>query len=146
MKIFNTICHNKLIYRLLACLLFASVISFVPSVSSFAATDYEEAALQRKELPIQSNDISGWPHGPEITAEAAIVMEVNTGTILYAKNIHEELYPASTTKIMTCLLAAENAGLSDEITFSNEAVFSVPKGGSNIGMDVGQSITLAQAL
>ena len=105
---------------------------------SLAATDYEAEAQLRKELPIQSNDINAWPHGPEITAEAAIVMEAGTGTILYAKNINEELYPASTTKIMTCLLAVENAGLADEITFSNEAVFSVPQGGSNIGMDVGQ--------
>jgi D-alanyl-D-alanine carboxypeptidase/D-alanyl-D-alanine carboxypeptidase (penicillin-binding protein 5/6) len=113
---------------------------------SFAATDYEAEAQLRKELPIQSNDINSWPHGPEITAEAAIVMEAGTGTILYAKNIHEELYPASTTKIMTCLLAVENASLADEISFSDEAVFSVPKGGSNIGMDVGQSITLEQAL
>ena len=110
------------------------------------ATSYEEAAQSRKDLPIQSNEIPSWPHGPEITAQAAIVMEANTGTILYAKNIHEELYPASTTKIMTCLLAAENASVSDMVTFSSEAVFSVPKGGSNIGMDVGQSITLEQAL
>ena len=113
---------------------------------SLAATDYEAEAQLRKELPIQSNDINAWPHGPEITAEAAIVMEAGTGTILYAKNINEELYPASTTKIMTCLLAVENASLADEISFSDEAVFSVPKGGSNIGMDVGQSITLEQAL
>ncbi len=113
---------------------------------SFAATDYAEEAQQRKELPIQSNEIPSWPHGPEITAQAAIIMEANTGTILYSKNIHEELFPASTTKIMTCLLAVENASLADDITFSNEAVFSVPKGGSNIGMDVGQSITLEQAL
>lgn len=146
MKIFTRHSNNKLILRFLICLITASILSIGPAISSFAETDYAEAAQLRKELPIQSNDISGWPHGPEITAEAAIVMEANTGTILYAKNIHEELYPASTTKIMTCLLAVENAGLADEITFSNEAVFSVPKGGSNIGMDVGQSITLEQAL
>ncbi len=113
---------------------------------SYAATDYAAEALLRKDLPIQTNEISGWPHGPEITAQAAILMEATTGTILYGKNIHEELYPASTTKIMTCLLAVENANLSDQVEFSNEAVFSVPQGGSNIGMDVGQYITLEQAL
>ncbi|MBQ7615093.1 MAG: D-alanyl-D-alanine carboxypeptidase [Butyrivibrio sp.] len=146
MKIFEKIARNKLIYRLSACIMASCILSFVPSAYSFAAGDLAEDAQMRKELPIQSNDISGWPHGPEITAEAAIVMEANTGTILYAKNIHEELYPASTTKIMTCLLAVENLGLAEEIPFSNDAVFSVPKGGSNIGMDVGQSITLEQAL
>ncbi|SFC88402.1 D-alanyl-D-alanine carboxypeptidase family protein [Butyrivibrio sp. YAB3001] len=108
--------------------------------------DYEAEALERKELPIQSNEIASWPEGPAIGAEAAIVMEAKTGTILYSKNIHEELYPASTTKIMTCLLAVENASLSDRITFSHDAVFSVPRDGSSIGMDVGESISLEQAL
>lgn len=142
--------HNNIrrnfIYRSVVTVLIFLILSISVCDTAFAATDYEEAAQLRKELPIQSNDINGWPHGPEITAQAAIIMEANTGTILYAKNIHEELYPASTTKIMTCLLAVENASLADEITFSNEAVFSVPQGGSNIGMDVGQSITLEQAL
>jgi D-alanyl-D-alanine carboxypeptidase/D-alanyl-D-alanine carboxypeptidase (penicillin-binding protein 5/6) len=134
----------NLIYRFSAAIL--SVLLLFTLWGSTAFADYEEDAQARKELPIQSNDIAGWPHGPEITAQAAILMEADTGAILYAKNIHEELYPASTTKIMTCLLAVENASLSDTITFSNDAVFSVPTGGSNIGMDVGQSITLEQAL
>ncbi len=137
---------RNLIYRLLSTIILVAFLSVLIGDSSFAAGDYEQDALLRKDLPIQSNDIEGWPHGPEITAQAAIVMEAGTGTILYAKNIHEELYPASTTKIMTCLLAVENAGISDEITFSNDAIFSVPRDGSNIGMDVGQSITLEQAL
>ena len=47
---------------------------------------------------------------------------------------------------MTCLLAVENASLDDRITFSNEAVFSVPHDGSSIGMDVGESISLEQGL
>ncbi|MCR5404996.1 MAG: D-alanyl-D-alanine carboxypeptidase [Butyrivibrio sp.] len=131
---------------LIAVMLFILCGSIFGSFISYAETDYEQQAAQRKTLPIQSNEIYGWPEGPEITAQAAIVMEANTGTILYSKNIHEELYPASTTKMLTCLLAAENSNLSDMVTFSSEAIFSVPKGGSNIGMDVGQSITLEQAL
>ena len=146
MKLTHTNIRRNFIYRYIVTTLIILVLSMSVCDTAFAAPDYEEAAQMRKELPIQSNEISSWPHGPEITAEAAIVMEAGTGTILYAKNIHEELYPASTTKIMTCLLAVENATLADEVTFSNEAVFSVPQGGSNIGMDVGQSITLEQAL
>ncbi len=137
--------RNFICRALCLCLSFLIAIALFPE-TSHAETDLAAEALLRKELPIQTNDISGWPHGPEITAQAAIVLEANTGTILYAKNIHERLYPASTTKIMTCLLAVENASLSDMVTFSDEAVFSVPKGGSNIGMDVGQAITMEQAL
>ncbi len=137
---------KNLIYKALGTVLLLMLCILLPCSTAIATTDYAEDALMQKELPIQSNEIDDWPTGPEITAEAAIVLEANTGIILYAKNIHEELYPASTTKIMTCLLAAENASLSDTVTFSNEAVFSVPSGASNIGMDVGQSITLEQAL
>ncbi len=146
MNFINSKKNFNLIYRILALSLAVFlIVSPILSLQSYAV-DYQEQALLQKELPIQSNETPQWPHGPEITAEAAIVMEANTGTILYAKNIHEELYPASTTKIMTCLLAVENASLSDEVKFSNEAVFSIPRDGSNIGMDVGQSITLEQAL
>ncbi|MDE5865490.1 MAG: D-alanyl-D-alanine carboxypeptidase [Lachnospiraceae bacterium] len=103
-------------------------------------------AEARKLLPIQSNEIDNWPVGPEIGAQAAILMDANTGIILYAKNINEKLYPASTTKILTCLLAMENGNLDDMVSFSREAVFSVPYDGSNMGMDVGESITLEECL
>lgn len=108
--------------------------------------ELEQNAEERKKLPIQSNEKANWPAGPEIGAEAAILMDVDTGTILYSKNIHEELYPASTTKLLTCLIAQEHGNMSDMVKFSNEAVFSVPRDGSNIGMDVGQSISLEQCM
>lgn len=123
------------------------VLFFSSSIRASATVpNYQQEAAARKELAIQSNNTLSWPEGPAIGAEAAILMDARTGTILYAKNIHEELYPASTTKIMTCLLAVENASLGDKITFSHDAVFSVPRDGSSIGMDVGESITLEQAL
>ena len=105
-----------------------------------------EEAEERKALPIQSNDIDNWPVGPAISAESAILMDVDTGAVLYAKNIHKKSYPASTTKLLTCLIAMERGDLDDMVSFSNEAVFSIPRDGSNIGMDVGESITLEQSL
>ncbi len=138
---------RKTKYRAVLSLFIILITMYSLAFTSYAdTTDYQAEALARKDLPIQSNETSGWPEGPQIGAEAAILMEVQTGTILYAKNIHEELYPASTTKIMTCLLAVENANLGDQIKFSNDAVFSVPRDGSSIGMDVGESISLEQAL
>ncbi len=108
--------------------------------------ELEAAAEERKALPIQSNEIDNWPAGPAVSAESAILMEINTGAILYAKNIHKKSYPASTTKLLTCLIAMEQGNLDDTVTFSHEAVFSVPVGGSNMGMDVGESITFEQCL
>ena len=110
---------------------------------------YEELQAEaeaRKSLPIQTNEIDNWPVGPAVSAESAILMDANTGVILYAKNIHEKLYPASITKILTCLIAMERGDLDDMVSFSHDAVFSVTVGSSNMGMDVGESITLEQCL
>lgn len=108
--------------------------------------ELQELAEARKALPIQSNEIENWPNGPQIGAQAAILIDANTGVILYSKNIHERLYPASTTKIMTSLLAMERGNLDDIVEFSHEAVFSVPADGSNMGMDEGESLTLEECL
>lgn len=125
-----------------------SLCSFHANTLTAYATleELEAEAEARKALPIQSNEIENWPVGPQISAQSAILMDANTGVILYSKNIHERLYPASTTKIMTCLLAMEQGNLDDKVEFSHDAVFSVPVGGSNMGMDVGQSITLEECL
>ena len=47
------------------------------------------------------------PAEPELNAKAALLVDANTGTVVYAKNEHQELYPASLTKIMTALLVLE---------------------------------------
>ena len=75
--------------------------------SAGAAGDYAAQAEARKELPIASNEWENWPAGPAIGAEAAILMEAETGAVLYEKNIHEKLYPASITKILTALIVME---------------------------------------
>lgn len=120
--------------------------SVVLATEASTLEELQEEAEARKALPIQSNEIDNWPVGPQIGAQAAILMDANTGVILYSKNIHERLYPASTTKIMTALLAMEKGNLDDIVEFSHDAVFSVPADGSNMGMDEGESITLEECL
>lgn len=105
------------------------------STNSSADTAAEESASPR-----------AWPEPPEVSAEGAILIDADTGAILYQKNMNEHLYPASITKMMTVLLAAERLDPSDTVTMSEEAVHSVPADGSNIGLDVGETITVEQAL
>lgn len=111
-----------------------------------AQNSFQQAADERLLLPVQTNDLPSWPKGPAVTAQSAILMEAETGTILYAKNIHEELYPASTTKMLTCLIAAEQCALNETVHFSYEAVSAVPTDGSNMGMDAGEYLTLEECL
>ncbi len=114
---------------------------------SYAAEDYMEQMEQHKALPVQTNAIENWPQGPAIGAKSAILMEMNTHTILYAKNIHEKNYPASTTKILTCLLAMQNCTMDETITFSHDSIYDVPVDGSRLGgVDTGDTMPMEQAL
>ena len=109
--------------------------------------DYQARAEANKLMTIESNQIDGWPQGPAVSAKSAILMEANTGTILYAKNIHEQLYPASTTKILTAWIARQSSSLDETVEYSSEAVNSINwREDSNIGIKVGESISMEQSL
>ena len=83
-----------------------------------------------------------WPKlSDDITAGAAILMDVDTGTILYKKNINEKFYPASITKILTTLIAVENSKMDEVVTFSEDAVYKT-QGGSGIWRDIGEVMTM----
>lgn len=139
--------RKKFLSRFILTIFLGTFLFHIHTLTAYATLEELAAEAEaRKLLPVQSDEIENWPTGPQITAQAAILMDANTGIILYAKNIHEKLYPASTTKILTSLLAMENGNLDDMVSFSHEAVFSVPLGGSNMGMDEGESITLEEAL
>ena len=129
------------------CALLLSVTVGMGSVLSVAAAPDRAAEQEaRKALPIASNSYEEWPDGPAIGAQGAILMEAETGTILYEKNIHEKLYPASITKILTCLIGSEQCDMNETITMSHDAVFSIPRDSSNIGLDVNEQITVEQCM
>ncbi len=110
------------------------------------ADEKEEALERNRALPIQSNEVPNWPTGPVVGAESAILMEADTGAILYAKNIHQKEYPASTTKILTSLIVAEESKLNEVVTFSHDAVFDTPRDSNHIAMDVGDTLTIEECL
>lgn len=86
-----------------------------------------------------------WPKlSEEMTAGAAILMDVDTGTILYKKNINEPYYPASITKILTTLIAVENSSMDEVVTFSEDAIYKTE--GSGIWRDIGEVMTMEQCL
>ena len=87
-----------------------------------------------------------WPEGPAIASPSAIVMEVNTGTILYDKNSHVQYYPASITKILTTYLTLENCDLNEKVVFSEDAVYKNEGDTSHIWRDIGEEMTIEQCL
>ncbi len=88
-----------------------------------------------------------WPKGPELAAGSAYLLETSSNLGLYSLNGHERMYPASTTKLLTCLLAMDYVtDLKDTVKFSEKAVLSVPEDGSTIGIDPGQTLTVEETL
>ena len=84
---------------------------------------------------------------PRYTSAAVVVMDAETGLVLYGSEHNTQFYPASITKIMTALLVLEHVtDLTERIEFSHNAVFSIPRDSSHIAMDVGETLTVYQAL
>lgn len=145
---------QKRLYALLLCLVFILSVLFSPISVAATGTDVssQEVAKEPTEMeinyakPVDSNQIDGWPQGPKVYAKSAIVMDMDSGAILYAKNIDEALYPASITKIMTTMLAIENCSLDERVTFSDNAVNSLPWDCSRVGARVGEVFSMEDCL
>jgi D-alanyl-D-alanine carboxypeptidase/D-alanyl-D-alanine carboxypeptidase (penicillin-binding protein 5/6) len=82
----------------------------------------------------------------DIDAKAYILMDAKTGSVLYEYQPDLRLRPASTTKIMTALVALKKGELSQVMTASNEAVTDIGVGGMNIGIMAGEQLTLDELL
>lgn len=106
----------------------------------------EDNIAANRAVPVESNLIENWPTGPIVNAESAILIEANTGTILYEKNIHEKQYPASTTKILTTLIAHETCTMDELVSFSQDAVFDIDRGSNHIAIDPGEKLTMEDCL
>lgn len=111
-------------------------------------TGYAHAAQipHTEHSEISKADKKLWPKGPSVNAKTAVLMDASTGLVLYEKNAHKEEYPASTTKIMTTLLALENSSLNETVTFSHNAVFNLEVGSTHIGIDEGEKLTMEQSI
>lgn len=137
--------HNKR-KKVITFLSMTLILSFLFSLP-VNAVDYKKLAEERKSMEIESNSYTNWPLGPAIGAEAAILMDANTGAILYEKNIHARLYPASITKLLSTYIAVQECELDEMVTFSEEAVHSINWWeDANMGVYAGSSLTLEEVL
>lgn len=111
-----------------------------------ATTIKEDNIAYNQSLAVQSNAVANWPTGPVISAESAILMDADTGAILYAKNIHQKEYPASTTKILTTLIASERCSMDEIVDFSYDAVHDIDPGSNHIAIEPGEQLTMEECL
>lgn len=87
-----------------------------------------------------------WPSDVSIQADGGIVMDADTGTVLYGKNMDQQYYPASITKILTALIVLERCDLDEMVSFSHDDVYNVEAGSSSAGIDEGDVLTVRDCL
>lgn len=146
--------RKKSLPLLLALILALSAVPAAAEPTAGAADDSgTEAVLERDPglpesyyTPIATDAVEGWPKGPAVWADSAVVMDYDTGTILYAKEMDKQEYPASITKLMTVLLALENSSPEERVFFSEHAIWGIERDSSHIGIRVGEVLSMEDCL
>lgn len=82
---------------------------------------------------------------PTISSQSGVAIDADSGIVLYGKGINEKVYPASTTKILTAILALENLSLDKSVVVSKTAI-SIPWDSSSIYLKEGEVITVKELL
>ena len=117
----------KGIVKKLACCLLAAGLAILSSGTALARPD--------------------WPSDTGIMAEGGIVMDFNSGAVLFGQNIHQASPPASITKLLTALVVLENASLDETVTFSQDAVYNVESGsGNKLSLETGDQLSVEDCL
>ena len=128
--------------------LFCAAVCFcvtVGAVPVFAESTESQYHMPYYEEPAESDSIKGWPQGPQIEAQCAMVIDLADGAVLYSKNADVIRYPASITKVMTCLIACEHLDPAMRFTMSESAALGIEPGSSSIYASPDEEFTVEQA-
>lgn len=116
------------------------ILLFIQPISAYANPG-EAAELSNQNDLTTTTEENLVPAPADLTADGAVVIERQTGKVLYGKLENKRLYPASTTKILTALIAAEFGHLEDVVTVGDE-VNMIAWDGSKAGLVQNEKITL----
>lgn len=98
-------------------------------------------------VKVNADDKNGLlPDFPDLESRYIVLMDADSGEVLYQNNGYSKCYPASTTKLLTALLTIENSSLSDVVTYSKAAVDSISYGDANASVSEGEELTIEQSL
>ena len=134
--------------RLLLCMLMIGILmcNCFTVMAEEVENPYEKMKADSYATPIDTNQINDWPQALPVYADAAIVMDIKSGAILFGKKIKEKHYPASITKLLTVLITLENASLTDKVEFTEDSVSFLNFDDAHIGMRPGEIISMEDAL
>ena len=122
------------------------ILVFLIFIFSLANLSFAENEMQEtiENQIVSSSNLS--QSDLHIYSDAVIIIDNKTGKTLYEKNAGQKMYPASTTKILTAILALEKGNLSDEVTVSREAIAEMKPSYSSADLVEGEVMTVENLL
>lgn len=112
-----------------------------------AITFVTTAALLTQAVTLTAFAKPDWPSDTGIMAEAGIIMDMDSKTVLFGQNIHVPYPPASITKLLTALIAVENCEMDEIVTYSHDAIYNVEAGSSNkLELEEGDTLSVEDSL
>lgn len=137
--------RNKLVSGILGIILIIGCFGTVADASNVVeipSTEIDSVLYQA----VDSNSYENWPQGPQIYSESGIVMDMDTGAILYAKNIDDQHYPASITKVATALIALQHYEMDEIVKFTWDDIGFLEYGDAHIGIKEGEELVMEDAM
>lgn len=116
------------------------------STSSANTANQSSQTAGSQTVNVQSVTIDQSVEKPSISAEAAVLYDATTKQVLFEKNSTKAMSPASTTKLLTGLLAAEKLDMNDTFTFSSSAADNLESGAVTAGMKTGDTMKVEDAM
>lgn len=142
-------------YRLLSLLMSLLLLLSAALPAAAAETETQAATITEATEAPWAEDFAGYRENllagaPEYDAdcETALLLELNSGIVVYAKNAENTVYPASLTKIMTCMVAIEYASsdLDKLVTVSETALEGIAEAGGEVRLQAGERLSLRNLL
>lgn len=128
------------VLQILMSVLTSAAVAAAGALQAAAAVDNSHVCA------VESNAWTNWPQAADIQCGTGILIDAETGTILFNKGMDDQRYPASTTKIMTCLVALENSTPDMQVTFTETGMADAYSGSSNIIPKLGETFTMEQCI
>jgi len=113
------------------------ILTIVICADTFTINAYSQEAAEDEVI---------WPVEPTINGTSSILMDAESGAILYSKKSSKKMYPASITKILTALITLETCPLDDIVTFSHDSIFSLSYGDAHIAIQEDEQLTAKDCL
>ena len=141
----NQIARSEMTRRIKAAAAIISLIAFTVFIlAPFIINETAYAARESAKRDWDELTSDGQLKDSATSTDSAVLMDALTGEVLYQENANEKKYPASITKIMTCLLVIENSDLDDVVTVPDVTIDE--SDATKIGIVLGEEITVRELL